>query len=155
MSANFVAVIILWPCPLKSVHIQVQVPICSPLTVYHPSDINSKKTTKINAQKSIKDWIVKSLQVSILLCDFSDSIEAFDSSDGFTIQSQSDYNMILNQIFLWYRPYSRIAYIYKEPSKWYIAHAWPYSCTGLFHLIVIHPHGKAIITSEGFKFMPF
>ena len=26
---------------------------------------------------------------------------------------------------------------------------------GLFHLIVIHPHGRAIITSEGSKFMPF
>ena len=54
-------------------------------------------------QKSIKDWIIKSLQESILLCDFSDFIEAFDSnsSDDFTIQSQSDYNMILNQIFLY------------------------------------------------------
>ena len=26
---------------------------------------------------------------------------------------------------------------------------------GLFHLIAIHPHGRAIITSEGSKFMPF
>ena len=51
-------------------------------------------------KKSIKDWIVKSLQESILLCDFSDFIEAFDFTDGFTIQSQSDYNMILDQISL-------------------------------------------------------
>ena len=45
-------------------------------------------------EKSIKDWIVKSLQESILLCDFSDFIdsEAFDFTDSFTIQSQSDYN---------------------------------------------------------------
>ena len=35
-------------------------------------------------QKSIKDWIVKSLQKSILLRDFSDFIEVFDFSDGFT-----------------------------------------------------------------------
>ena len=52
-------------------------------------------------QKSIKDWIVKSLQESILLCDFSDFIEAFDCIDSFTIQPQSDYNMILDQISLW------------------------------------------------------
>ena len=26
---------------------------------------------------------------------------------------------------------------------------------GLFHLIAIHSHGRAIITSEGSKFMPF
>ena len=42
-------------------------------------------------QKSIKDWMVKSLQESILLYDFRDFIEAFDS---FAIQSQSDYNII-------------------------------------------------------------
>ena len=52
-------------------------------------------------QKSIKDWIVKSLQKSILLRDFSDFIEVFDFSDGFTIQSQSDYKMIWDQISLW------------------------------------------------------
>ena len=51
-------------------------------------------------QKSIKDWIVKSLQKSILLRDFSDFIEVFDFSDGFTIQSQSDYKMIWDQISL-------------------------------------------------------
>ena len=57
-------------------------------------------------KKSIKDWIVKSLQESILLCDFSDFIEAFDFTDGFTIQSQSDYNMILDQISLCSHAYS-------------------------------------------------
>ena len=49
-------------------------------------------------QKSIKDWKVKFLQESILLYDFNDFKEAFDFTDGFTIQSQSDYNMILDQI---------------------------------------------------------
>ena len=44
--------------------------------------------------------MVKSLQESILLHDFSDFIEAFDFTDSFTIQSQSDYNMILDQISL-------------------------------------------------------
>ena len=51
-------------------------------------------------KKSVKDIIVQSLRESILLCDFSDFIEAFDFIDGFTIQSQSDYNMILDQISL-------------------------------------------------------
>ena len=45
--------------------------------------------------------MVKSLQESILLCDFRDFIEAFDFIDSFAIQSQSDYNIILDQISLW------------------------------------------------------
>ena len=61
-------------------------------------------------QKSIKDWIVKSLQKSILLRDFSDFIEVFDFSDGFTIQSQSDYKMIWDQISLWNPPDPRHVY---------------------------------------------
>ena len=35
-------------------------------------------------------------------------IEAFDFTDSFTIQSQSDYNMILDQISLWFIPYLAI-----------------------------------------------
>ena len=46
-----------------------------------------------NIQKSIKDWIVKSLQkinsFTRLILYFSDFIEAFDFSESFTIQSQS------------------------------------------------------------------
>ena len=51
-------------------------------------------------QKSIIDWIVKSIQKSSLLHDFSDFIEVYDFSDGFTTQSLSDYRMILVQISL-------------------------------------------------------
>ena len=55
-----------------------------------------------NIQKSIKDWIVKSLQKSILLRDFSDFIEVFDLSDAWFYYSiiDGDYDMILDQIFL-------------------------------------------------------
>ena len=52
-------------------------------------------------QKSITDWIVKSSQKSSLLHDFSDFIEVYDFSDGFTTQSWSDYDVILVQISPW------------------------------------------------------
>ena len=50
-------------------------------------------------KKSIKDWTLQELIISSMW--FQCFIEAFDFTEGFTIQSQSDYNMILDQISLW------------------------------------------------------
>ena len=52
-------------------------------------------------QKFITDWTVRSSQKSSLLHDFSDFLDVYDFSDGFTTQSWSEYNVILVQISLW------------------------------------------------------
>ena len=74
----------------------------SPLDIDGPPSQHhtAKRLPGKSIQKAIKDWIIKSLQKLILLHDFSDFIEVFDFLDGFIIQSQSDYDIILDQISL-------------------------------------------------------